>query len=300
MASMQPDDEEPSTLSAELQAESLIKVVPVSGGRESIAAVGDLRAVAPLYTAQCPGDCGGLIEDGDWLVAVGSALDGSAAATADVWIKQGAAGWAAAAADPFGGGEGIAAVVVVPISSTVNRIIVARMSPDAGNPAEIAYSDDLGATWTAVNVGAVNGQFMAGPGALFAIDQYNIWAVTSGGYIYKSEDGGLTWTAQESGVLAAQTFYQVKFLSTSFGVVAGRRQLDPGHNQRRDDLVARDGACGPGGAGDHGAGHCHRAALVPGLWRRRAMVHRRRRHDLGAAPVQRRRRRRGVGHQVHQ
>jgi len=221
MASMQPDDEEASSLSAELQAESLVKVVPVSGGRESIAAVGDLYAVAPLYTAQCPGDCGGLIEDGDWLVAVGSALDGSAAATADVWIKQGAAGWAAAAADPFGGGEGIAAVVVVPISSTVNRIIVARGTPDAGNPAEIAYSDDLGATWTAVNVGAVNGQFMAGPGALFAIDQYNIWAVTSGGYIYKSEDGGLTWTAQESGVLAAQTFYQVKFLSTSFGVVAG-------------------------------------------------------------------------------
>lgn len=98
--------------------------------------------------------------------------------------------WTATATDPFAVTENIVGAVAVKISRTVTRWIVYRGTTDAGAPAESAYSDDSGATWTLVNVGSTNAQFTNDSQAAFAIDKGLILVGTTGGYIYRSTDGG--------------------------------------------------------------------------------------------------------------
>jgi photosystem II stability/assembly factor-like uncharacterized protein len=107
------------------------------------------------------------------------------------------------------------------VGRSTTRWVVARGTTDVANPAEIAYSDDSGATWTQVNVGSVNGQFANDSGALFELDQYHIWLVTNGGYIYFSDDGAITWTAQSSGTATTQTLRFVHFADEMNGIAGG-------------------------------------------------------------------------------
>src|SRR5690606_36431684 len=101
------------------------------------------------------------------------------------------------------------------------RVVVARGTTDAGNPAEIAYSDDFGATWTAVNVGSTNAQFAQGPHSLFAYDPYNMWLVAGSGYIYYSDDGGLTWDTQDAGVATSNALHAIHFATDRIGYAVG-------------------------------------------------------------------------------
>lgn len=131
-----------------------------------------------------------------------SAAAGGASANVYYSLDAGVT-WTATAADPFGVAENIAGPACFQISSTVTRILVARATTDAGNPAEVAYSDDTGATWTTVNVGTTNAEFCVSSQALFAYDQYNIWMGSSGGRIYFSNNGGVTWAVSDTGTIAA-------------------------------------------------------------------------------------------------
>src|SRR5690606_27178368 len=93
--------------------------------------------------------------------------------------------------------EAISAGVCFAIDRNTRRILVFRGTTDVSAPAEAAYSDDGGTTWTNVNIGSDNGEFVSSPKAVHAINQYNIWAGTNSGRIYFSNDGGGTWVAQE-------------------------------------------------------------------------------------------------------
>jgi photosystem II stability/assembly factor-like uncharacterized protein len=55
-------------------------------------------------------------------------------------------------------------------------------------------------------------------GGLFALDEKHIWLAGAAGYIYFSADGGVTWTAQETGVITAGAYTQVKFLDANYGI----------------------------------------------------------------------------------
>lgn len=135
------------------------------------------------------------------------------------------ADWAAAAADPFAADEHVIGGVVFEVDKSTTRWLVARGSTDAANPAEVAYSDDGGATWNLVNVGSSNGEYVADSGALFALDQYNIWLGTAGGYIYYSDDGGLTWTAQESGSIHTGAYNGIHFKNALVGMAVGAADI---------------------------------------------------------------------------
>ena len=105
--------------------------------------------------------------------------------------------WAATSADAFGNDENISSIIATG-KATKHRVIVARGTADAANPAEIAYSDvtAMGTTvWVNVNVGAVNGQYI---NRLYMADYMHIYAVTNDGYIYISKNGGATWTLLDS------------------------------------------------------------------------------------------------------
>lgn len=129
--------------------------------------------------------------------------------------------WAATTIDPFSspGGENVSCMVSFSISRTGRRVIAGRGTADASNPAEVAYSDDGGATWTNVNVGASNSSFFPWSGSLFALDKYHIWGVLSNGDIFFSGDGGASWTEQVTPNTNA--LHSIHFVNENFGVTAG-------------------------------------------------------------------------------
>ena len=161
-------------------------------------------------------NCDDRQEPGDLLVAV---ADAGAGVTAHVlYSRDGGSTWAAAAADPFGADEHIMAVQWFMVDTETERWLVAK-EPPVGGQGQVAYSDDLGATWTTVEIGgaaAAHGSTMGG--ALHVIDTTSIWLASAAGYIYKSEDSGETWTAMESGVIDTEDYNHIHFYDADYGV----------------------------------------------------------------------------------
>lgn len=191
--------------------------------RQSTTQTQALNDISICGEEQCAGVCGVQAHElCSGLVAAGDTLAGSPAGNAEViaTTDKGTT-WTATATDPFIVGEDVSAVWCFQLDKDTDRIIVARGTTDVGNPAEIAYSDDSGATWTNVNVGAVNGQFAPDNDSLFVLDRNNIWLSTDDGYIYKSEDAGESWEAQEQGVITANAINCVNFADNNNGFFAG-------------------------------------------------------------------------------
>lgn len=180
----------------------------------------ELNAINDVKFYQLPDKKAYLLED---LYKYGvAACDAGSGVSANVLISSDSGGsWTASATDPFASDEHIASVVVFPVSGSTVRIMVARGTTDPANPMEIAFSDDQGATWTNVNVGTVNALFAQSPRALFALDLYHIWLVTDGGYVFFSEDGGISWETQDAGVVTIQNLHAVHFSDSNIGFAGG-------------------------------------------------------------------------------
>ena len=145
-------------------------------------------------------DCGAYAERCDTIVI---GCDAAGAATANVLIStDGGNTWAATAADPFATDENITSIRMFQVDATTVRILAAR-DTDAANPMELAYSDDSGANWTLVVLGATNGEFAERDQAIMVIDESNIWVCTDQGNVYFSSDGGATFTVQSSALTAS-------------------------------------------------------------------------------------------------
>lgn len=219
-----PDDQNRAEQSFDISAEEMTRTYAMTVVRQSISETAALNDIAFCNSKTCGGECGEAQEICEVGYAVAKAIAGdSPASQADVWktINSGGAWSSPHGTEPFDASQDIAAVVCFPISRDITRVIVANGTSDAGNPAEIAYSDDGGTTWTAVNVGSTNGQYFTGPYSLFALDYQHIWACVSGGYIYFSADGGLTFTTQEAGVITAQNWKAIHFSDYDHGFVVG-------------------------------------------------------------------------------
>lgn len=202
-----------------ISADDLLEFYRPQLGRQNIAETVAIRDIVFCNQVQCAGECGdakAACEDGAFVT---ESTSGSPSGTGDVWFRTGGGAWAAGSADPFTTSEDIASIVCVQVDSETTRYIVARGSTDAGNPAEIAYTDDGGTTWTQVDVGSTNGQYALGPDSLFAMDFNHIWLVTSTGGIYFSDNGGVTWESQSSGV--AGNLWAIDMVSGSAGYVVG-------------------------------------------------------------------------------
>jgi photosystem II stability/assembly factor-like uncharacterized protein len=208
----------------------IIRGFEVEAMRQSTSETQSLNDIVFCNVAKCADECGEAQDVCDDGCAVGDADAGSPADKADViCTSDGGGTWTLVGADPFGAAEDIASIVCFYVGADTVRHLVARGTTDALNPAEIAYTDDGGVNWTNVpmtltpgGAAAPNGQYGIGGGALFALDEYHIWFCTSGGYIYFSDDGGATWTAQEQGVISGGgNLNHVHFADESNGFCVG-------------------------------------------------------------------------------
>lgn len=164
---------------------------------------------------------------------------GSAALTGEVYYTTDyGVTWTGCTADPFAAAESPGAVV-----TRGGRVIVARLTADAGNPAEVAYSDGYGATWTNVDVGAVDNQVI---NEMWWQDWTHLWACTTGGYVYFSDDGGETWTAQTSGGVTAQDLNDICAYDQEYVWAVG----DSGALIYTEDGATWAAATGPSGISD--------------------------------------------------
>lgn len=224
LVAREPGDQTASEQSFDIASFEVLRVAGVTNiavARQSIGETQDLLDIAFCNDRRCASACGAaqpICDDG---FVVGQVPAGSPGIDSDVWYTNNGGGTWAFDGNPFAVGEDVSSAVCFQVGRDTTRWIVARGTTDALNPAEIAYSDDGGTTWTNVNVGTTNGQYVIRGNGLFALNQYHIWCVTTGGYIYFSADGGLTWTAQESGVITTNDFYGVHFIDEANGMVVG-------------------------------------------------------------------------------
>ncbi len=217
LAARSPDNENESTQTFDMSALELIRAFPMEAGKVAITDTDDITGIAVCGEERCEGDCGASQKVSDYIYLATKALAASATNVANVLGSIRGAAFAATAADPFAGGEDIQGIVCFRVGRDVIRILVARGTTDAGAAAEIAFSDDNGATWTAVDVGVIVAEYVSNGHALFALDRYHIWMGTDGGNIYFSNDGGLTWTIQEAAAISATDVVAISFATSDIG-----------------------------------------------------------------------------------
>lgn len=213
-----PDDNARAEQSFDLSAESLLRLKEPEIARQSgLAEVNAINDISFCNAEQCRTD----EEVAQTSCLIGFAVaDPTGSATANVLYTSNGGTWAATATDPFIVDAVAIAVECFDFGRDVTRVIVAAGTAGVG-PAQIAYSDDNGTTWTAVSVGAVAAKFFNSPRALFALDRNNIWAALTNGYIYHSPDGGLTWVLQEAGNISTTAWNAIRFTDNFVGWAAG-------------------------------------------------------------------------------
>jgi len=191
---------------------------------------------------RCDDDCGDRTPLGEVMVAGAQA---SGAATADVFrsVNSGET-WAATATDPFTvNTESVVSIRCFMIDNTTTRILALR-STNAGAPLQCSYSDDGGTTWTRVTIGVTNAEAGVRDQSLMVLGYDNIWACTSLGRVYKSTDGGVSWTNLTTALAAsgASALNAVHFYNEKVGYAAGAggvtiKTLDGGINWAATTVV---------------------------------------------------------------
>jgi photosystem II stability/assembly factor-like uncharacterized protein len=200
LASRNPDDEDESTQSFEMASLELLRVFNLSLNRVTISETNTINSIAVGGEDREESAANARQSYGDIVVAV---CNRTGATTANVLVTKNAGTPTATAADPLSTSEDIQGVVVFKVGKNTTRILVGLGTTRAGGPCVVSYSDDYGATWTSRTLGATNGEFIQNGHALFALDARNIWAGTSAGNIYYSQDGGVNWTKQTATVLGS-------------------------------------------------------------------------------------------------
>lgn len=233
LSSRSPDNNNRSENSYDITAEAVIEDALFTTLRHTLTEANAINGIRFSNVAQPRTSDSVARESGEegWAVC-----DAGSGVTANVLHTTNGASWAATSADPFGADEHIFGITTFDVSRDVTRVLVGRGVTDASNPPEIAFSDDEGATWTLVNLGATNADFVAGRHGIFSADPSNIFVVTDLGIIYKSADGGVSWTAKEAGVITSgAAWLAIHFADSQVGWVGGEtnfiaRTIDGGES----------------------------------------------------------------------
>lgn len=198
----------------ELSATRWTYIYPLSGARQAMAATSEVFALA-VVPSECASKCGDRVGLGQ-IVWAGLSSTAYTIGYLLVTFDYGAT-WAAPLNQPFSVSGDVSSIVIVDAQNGY-RLIASRGNVEGGNPAEVSYTDDEGDTFHDVNVGAVNGQTIQ---SLFRDAIGRIWAAALGGYVYRSNDLGVTWTTQEAGVETTERLNDICFYDENVGYAVG-------------------------------------------------------------------------------
>lgn len=163
--------------------------------RQTTAEVGAANGV--VFLSDPSEDCGNGYVGPDKIGYI--ACDADTGVTAKIQsTSDGGGTWAATSADPFATvNEHIDFPVLRLLTKTQFRLIVGRITTDAGNAAEIAYADvtfgaEATTVWTQVDVGAVTGEVIT---AIAWPEFGRLYVATDGADVYLSTDQGVSFAA---------------------------------------------------------------------------------------------------------
>lgn len=145
--------------------------------------------------------------------------DGAVAASGEVYYtKDGRiTPMVQTAADPFG--VNIHLKSVVAYGDKLSPRVIVAADTQAAAPSQIAYSDDYGATWNIVSMGAVNADQA---NRLWIVDASNIYGAggqAASSKIWRSTTGGATWTEIDPAL--SQPLRDICVMGNGFGIAAG-------------------------------------------------------------------------------
>lgn len=208
-----PEERDRINTSAEISYQARVPIYPLAVSLGSITGSTDLNTITFLPET-CLDECGGRPRERCTEGYIGG--DGELYNSLVLKSINGDA-WTDTISDPFtySGGDVSSAVVVETASG--HRIIVARGSVATGDYAEIAYSDDEGATWSNIYVGTVADQVIN----RLVYHQGVVWAAASGGYIYRSTNLGQSWIVSESGIETTDDLNDLVMYSPEIGYAVG-------------------------------------------------------------------------------
>lgn len=224
------------SMSADPTVHELYKLVTttVELAYGTFAGVEPLRDITTCTVPRCPlAGCGAPQEPCDEIHVIADSQGGTFPAIGYQSTDNAAsfAPWCLWAALPFPATDDLASIVCYMIDDTTERLLVANGSAGVAS-AEVAYSDDGGATWSApVAVGASGTEFAEHSGALFALDYRHIWFCTNEANVFFSSDGGLTWTDQAAPApVAGEGLLYIHFIDEYYGWSVGGDSAAPtGH-----------------------------------------------------------------------
>ena len=216
-----PDDNARSEQTFDLSAETLLHLVTPTISAQSNSETAAINDITFCNEETCRTDedpASAVCQSG---FAVCDHVVGSPAASANVLKTTNGGTWVACAADPFEVGENISGVECFALGRDTTRVIVSRGSPVALSGPMTSYSDDSGATWTDVAVNATGALYIPTGQSMFALDRNNIFVGLNNGYLYKSTDAGLSYTAIESGTIHSGNWNAIHFVDENVGWAVG-------------------------------------------------------------------------------
>jgi photosystem II stability/assembly factor-like uncharacterized protein len=181
----------------------------------------DLTDVVANIDERCINQCG--FEGLDLGAEVWVSTDAPTGLTAEVrYSTDFGANFNTPAAQPFIANENISALTRILMSAIGVRILVSKEGTGGAIQGQVSYTDDAGTTWNDVNIGgAAAGHGAVNAGGLFGWARNFVWLASAAGYIYKSEDGGETWTAKEAGAIMTDDYYHIHFADEKYGIAGG-------------------------------------------------------------------------------
>lgn len=179
----------------------------------------DLMDVVANMESRCINECG--LPELPLGSVVYTITDAPAAGQAQVYYSTDyGATWTVMAANPFAVNDVQASAltrIVMGLNSV--RILASRLGAAAAVQGQVAFTDDNGATWTVVSIGgAAAGHGAAEAGGLFSNGRGFVFLASAAGYIYKSIDGGETWTAVEEGDITVGNYLHIHFVDDTYGI----------------------------------------------------------------------------------
>jgi len=170
--------------------------------------------------SRCAGDCGAA--RGTCEVMAASADTVGAAVPEIIRTADTGATWAGIASG-FAATTSVLSGQSLRINSTTERWIFVRDTL-AATPLQVEYTDDTFATWTQADVGATNAEAAVGGGSMhFIPGTLTGYICTDGGRVFKSLDGGASWTEQTTALAAsgAASLSAIHFADTNVGYAVG-------------------------------------------------------------------------------